>query len=172
MVKKSKKKKVKVGSGEFWRLCAEVRKNRQRSKAIETAVQEDQAQVATAMLDRKDKTLSNEEYGLQVTVTQNETPQYDGEGIWADLTARERPKCFDRIYDFSTLSQARRAELQKVMFAALTPAEKRMVTVDRLNVVKMSQAVQNGDIAAEKIAPHTTWKKSSPYITVTPLAGD
>lgn len=170
--KKKTEKKVKVGTGAFWQLVKAVRTGRLDEKKIKALVSADQKIVAEAMIENGDKKIENADYGLSVTVSQRETPEYDADGIWRDLTSRQRPKCFDRSIDLMVLSPERRKELHDAMVATLTPSEKRACTVDSLNVERLSQAVQDGTIDPEVVAPHVTWKKSAPYITVTEMGSD
>lgn len=169
---KTKRKGVKVGTDAFWALCRSVREGRLEATRLDGSIKDAQALVANAMLSPEGKKLgrqlSSDDVGLKVTVTQSETDKWDDQGVWGALTPRERPKAFDRDYDFSALTPERRAELHKAMIAMLSPAEKRLCVRNRLNVARMSQAVQAGDIDAEKIAPFMETHKGTPYITVTP----
>lgn len=174
MAKKSSKtaKKMKVGSSQFWALCRQVREGRLEATRLDGDIKDAQTVVAEAMLSpsgkKLGKSLENDDAGLKVTVTQKETEVWDPDGVWGALTPRERPLAFDREYDFSALTPERRAELHKAMIASLSPAEKRMCVRNRLNVSRMSQAVQADKIDAEKIAPFMEVKYANPYITVTP----
>ena len=164
---KAKKKSKRLSDAKLFVLAREVYDLRLKQKADATKIKESQDAVTAEMMARKSKTMTSLDTGLKVTMTEKETTVYDEDGLYADLTARQRPLAFDRSLDLSALTPERRTELMKLVRQALTPAEVKVCTVNKLNVDRLSQAVQDDRIAIEVGAAHTEIKKGAPYITVT-----
>lgn len=110
--------------------------------------------------------------GLKITRVQNSSMVYDSEGLWSDLTARQRPLAYRRTFNLSALPAERRAVLMEAIREAMTPAEIRMCTDNVLDVEMLSEAVQAGRIDAKVVAAHAEEKFSAPYIRVSVAGSD
>jgi hypothetical protein len=98
--------------------------------------------------------------GWAVNVAQAEKVVYDDALIGA-LTAKERRLACDEIVDLNALDPA----VRKRVVEALTPQERKRVTTLRLNVERLSQAVQEGKIDLKLVSRYSSIKKNKPYIT-------
>jgi hypothetical protein len=116
------------------------------------------------LLRRKVRSMESDKFGpfTRVTVIQNETPQYDDEGLYNELTVPQRRLCFDRFVNLNDLD----ADARKRVIAALTKEELAKVTTYSLNIEKLSEAVQARKIKAKLVARFTTFVKSAPYIRI------
>lgn len=129
-----------------------------------------QAIIAAEWERRGHDTLTAE--GLKITRVQNSSIVYDGDALWADLTARQRPLAYKRTFNLSALPAERRTALMHAIRETMTPAEISMCTDNVLDVGLLSEAVQAGKIDAKIVARHAEEKFSAPYIRVSVAGSD
>jgi hypothetical protein len=110
---------------------------------------------------RKTKSLTAAN-GTTVTYVQPEGVEYDSEGLYADLSPKQRREAYEDNINLNALSKASR----KRVLDLLTKEERREVTTHVLVVDNLSALVQKGDIPAKLVAKHSSIKKSAPYIRV------
>lgn len=117
--------------------------------------------ITTELGIRKTKSLTASN-GTTVTRVQSEGVEYDSEGLYADLTPKQRREVYEDNINLNALPRAKR----KAIIEALTKEERKEVTTHVLDVDNLSAAVQKGDIPAKTVAKHSKIKVGSPYIRV------
>jgi hypothetical protein len=106
------------------------------------------------------KVKSVESDGWQVSYAQAEPVVYDPALVMALSPAQRRLAC-DEIVDLNALPD----EARKRVLKALTPAVRKQVTMLRLNVDKLSQAVQQEAIPLELVSRYSSVQPKKAYIT-------
>lgn len=98
----------------------------------------------------------------RVTFVQAEHTEYDADGIWRDLDAKQRRLAFERNVNLNALSPSAR----KKVLAVLSKEELAEVTTYTLNIDNLSIAVQEDKIPVSVIEPHSTVVKNAPYVSI------
>lgn len=122
---------------------------------------------------RKLGSMESAEYGpfTRITVVQNESMDYDEDGLYGDLTAAQRREAYDYSIDLSRLTADERKALNAAMIELLTPAQRKACKVRALNIDRLSQAVQDDKIDPKVIAKHSKLVKSAAYVRISHGSG-
>lgn len=162
--KKSSKKTKALKPAELFALAREHEQAKKDAAAAAKHKTEVDAQIIAELMDnRKVRSVESSEFGgfTRITVTQTESTSYDPE-IKNDLTVAQRRLCFDRDINFNLLPEKTR----KKILQSIPKDELAAVTTERLNVERLSQAVQDGKIDGKIVAKHASISKNKPYVTV------
>jgi hypothetical protein len=113
---------------------------------------------------RKLGSLESDKFGrfTRITVVQAEHVEYDEDRLWKTFTPAQRRESFDSLVNLNALPLATR----KAIIEMVPRDELKAVSSRRLNVERMSQAVQAGKIDAKVIAPFSEIVKNEPYISI------
>ena len=114
---------------------------------------------------RKTKKLTSKS-GRQVTFVQKETIEYDEEGIWKDLTPRQRPKVFVRYLALEELSPEERKTFMDDFVKSLPRSTQQRVMKHKLDEAKLLKAIEDEVVTAEWVAEHSETVKSKPYVVI------
>lgn len=125
--------------------------------------------IAELFTRRKVTSVESNNFGpfTRITVSQASHMEYDEDGLWKAMSPSQRREAFDTFVNLNALP----SETRKRVIAQLSPTERKAVTTHRLNVERLSLAVQAKKVAAKLVAKFAEEKKNAPYITISHGSG-
>jgi hypothetical protein len=167
MTKTNKVKEAlkKLSDAELFVLAADYESGKKIENEGKKKASKAQKLITDELIRRKTKALENE--GTKITLVQNESVVYDGDGLWDDLTPKQRRLAFDEDVNLNGLSVETRKKIREI----IPKEELAAVTTRRLNVDNLSVAVQEDKIDAKTVAKRASIVKSAPYIRVSHGSG-
>lgn len=166
-----KTKAQRISEAEIFAAAHNYEESAKQEAAAKAEKERTKKVIITQLHDlRKIRALESDKYGgfTRITVVQNEGIQYDPDGLYRDLSPVQRRLAFDRDINFNALS----AETRKKILEVVPKDELKAVTTRRLNVEKLSQAVQDNKIPAKIVAEHSEITKAAPYIRISHGTGN
>lgn len=165
------KKKVKpLSDAEVFALAAGYENaSKTEADAKKTKTETAKQIISELFTRRKVSSVESSQFGpfTRITVSQAKHMEYDEDGLWKDMTPAQRREAFDTLVNLNALP----TDVRKAVIAALPAIERRKVTTHRLNLDKLSLAVQNKKVPAKLVAKHAEEVKNAPYITISHGSG-
>lgn len=159
-----------LSEAEIFRLASLYEDHAKHAAEAEAAKKDVQKTLCVELLDRrKTSAVESSAYGefTRITAVRNESVVYDEDGLWQELTPKERRKAFDELINLNALPLSVRKEI----LATLSSEQKRLVSSRKLNTERLAQAVAEDEIDARTVAAHAEIKYSAPYIRISHGAG-
>lgn len=170
MVKKKVAAPAKLTMAEVFKTAKEYEEAAKQEGAAKRAKTAAQKTLVHEILERRKlQVMESDKFGghTRITVVQNETPQYDAEGLYGALNASQRRLAFDRNINLNALDAAARKRVLEV----LTKDELAAVTSYSLNIENLSVAVQSKKISSKVVAKFVEFVKSAPYVRISHGSG-
>lgn len=171
--KKSATKMPSLTTGEVFALASKYEVAQKTAAAADADRREAANAIVGELERRKTSALESDEFGAftRITKVQNESVVYDEATLYKALTPAQRREAFDYSIDISILPEADRKALNKALIDLLSPAQRKAARRHRLNVDRLSAAVQEGIISQDVVAEHAEVVKSAAYIRISHGSG-
>lgn len=146
-------------------LARELKDYQLQAKALNEKADKIKPRIIKAMQGARTKLV--EAAGVRIVLTEQEVLEYNEPGLWDELKPTQRRLAFDEELNLNALNPEERRALMAAIREILTPGQRRRCTTRKLNIARLSAAVQSGKISTLLVDRHSEMVKRAPYTTIT-----
>lgn len=149
---------------------------RERAAAAEASAKKEKFAADQALIEqiqiRNVSSLESDKFGrfTRITLVEPSSISINGDTLWNDLTTSQRREAFDLFLNLNTLQPNTRKAVVSLL-KEMEPSALRGATKS-LNVDRLSQAVQEERIPANKVADHSEEIKRAPWVRISHGSGE